>query len=423
MAKGCWHIVKSNHVTRYNKNDQKPSLFIFLKKTNFQAQQKKCTFAEKLQMTVNSQNALKIVLHVAFCVLTVVLFGTFCKLRTATAWHPYKEYLSGVVVLGMMYLNVYVLFPVFFKTGRIQQYLLTGILTVLAACIIEMIMVSKDVIHILQLQFAEHEVHDFFLTDCFYVLLRDMALFFASFSVSALPYYAAMNHDKELSLVRELQLLDAKKDDKEKSDIRIKIPRVAYICQKQNYTYIYLTNGEHVIRYGSLKQLKGLLDDNSYVQLSSKILAMCKNILHYDAAGVVVKIAPKGVLLCYSHQYRDKAMGELFRKTNLDPNENTSEKQTRQQPAYRRRRREKSEKLIFDFISEHPGCSASDIKKNRSLSQTSVNRIIKQLKDEGRIEHVGGRRNGGYRAVEATQKRETAETDRQENAIEKETVQ
>ena len=336
-------------------------------------------------MIVNQKKALKIVLHIAFCILIIVLFGTFCKLRTATVGHPYKEYLSGIVVLGMMYFNGYVLFPVFFKTNRVQQYLLTGIFTVLAACIIEMIMVSKDVIHLLQIQFAEHEVHDFFLTDCFYVLLRDLALFFASFSVSALPYYAAMNHDKELSLVRELQQLDAKKDDKEKSDIRIKIQKVAYVSQEQNYAYIYLTNGEHVIRYGSLKQLKSLLDDNSYVQLSSKILVMCKNILRYDATGVVVKVAPKGVLLSYSHHYRDKAMSELFTKTNLDPNENTSEKQTRQQPAYRRRLKEKSEKLIFDFISEHPDCSASDIKKNRSLSQTTINRIIKQLKDEGRI--------------------------------------
>lgn len=374
-------------------------------------------------MIVNSKNTLKIALHVAFCTLIIVLFGTFCKLRTATVWHPYKEYLSGVVVLGLMYLNVYVLFPVFFKTNRVQQYLLTGIFTVLAACIIEMIMVSNDVIHILQLQFAEHEVQDFFLTDCFYVLLRDMALFFASFSVSALPYYAAMNHDKELSLVRELQQLDAKIDNKEKSDTQIKIPRVAYISQDQNYAYIYLTNGEHVIRYGSLKQLKSLLDDNSYVQLSSKILVMCKNILRYDATGVVVKFVPKGVLLSYSHQYRDKAMSELFTKTNLDPNENASEKQARHQPAYRHRRKEKFEKLIFDFISQHPDCSASDIKKNRSLSQTSINRIIKQLKDEGRIEYVGSRRTGGYRAVEATQEGETTETDQQENAIEKGTVQ
>ena len=150
---------------------------------------------------------------------------------------------------------------------------------------------------------------------------------------------------------------------------------------------------------------------------------MCKNILRYDATGVVVKVAPKGVLLSYSHQYRDKAMSELFTKTNLDPNENASEKQTRHQPAYRHRQKEKFEKLIFDFISQHPDCSASDIKKNRSLSQTSINRIIKQLKDEGRIEYVGSRRAGGYRAVEATQEGETTETDQQENAIEKGTVQ
>lgn len=350
-------------------------------------------------MKDNSKTALKIVMHIAFCLLVIVLFGTFCKLRTATVGHPYKEYLSGIIVLGLMYFNAYVLFPVLFKTNRVRQYLLTGIVTVLAACIIEMIMVSNDVVHVLQLQFDEHEVHDYFLTDCLYVLLRDMALLFASFSVSALPYYAALNHDKELSLVQELQQLDATTDTKKKSHVRVKIQKVAYITQDQNYAYLYLTNGEHVIRYGSLKQLKSLLDDDSYVQLSSKVLVMCKNILRYDTAGVVVKVAPKDMLLTYSPPYKDKAMSELFTKTDLDPNENASEKQNRQRPTYRRLQKDKSEKLIFDFISEHPGCSASEIKKNRSLSQSTVNRILAQLKAEGLIEYVGSKKTGGYRVT------------------------
>ncbi|MBQ6156844.1 MAG: MarR family transcriptional regulator, partial [Bacteroidales bacterium] len=54
----------------------------------------------------------------------------------------------------------------------------------------------------------------------------------------------------------------------------------------------------------------------------------------------------------------------------------------------------------FDFIAKHPGCSAAEIKKNRSISQATVNRILKKLKDEGLIEYVGSKKTGGYHAIE-----------------------
>ena len=56
--------------------------------------------------------------------------------------------------------------------------------------------------------------------------------------------------------------------------------------------------------------------------------------------------------------------------------------------------------LLYAFIVEHPDCSASEIKKNRSLSQSSVNRILAQLKKEGLIEYVGSKKTGGYRAID-----------------------
>lgn len=72
-------------------------------------------------MSVNSKTTLKIALHVAFCVAMIILFGSFCKLRTVAAGHIYKEYLSGVIAIGMMYFNAFVLFPVFFKTNRVAD--------------------------------------------------------------------------------------------------------------------------------------------------------------------------------------------------------------------------------------------------------------------------------------------------------------
>ena len=299
---------------------------------------------KKMNMSVNSKTTLKIALHVAFCVAMIILFGSFCKLRTVAAGHIYKEYLSGVIAIGMMYFNAFVLFPVFFKTNRFLLYLLTGMASAIAACLIEMAMVSKDLISVLQIIVADNEIHKYLLTDSLYVLLRDIVLFFFSFSASALTYYATINQNKEMTLVKSLHQLEAKTDDKQKSDIHVSILRVAYALQNGNYTYLYLTNGGRVFRYGSLKKLMILLDDDSYVQLSTKIIAMCNNVLRYDSSGVVVKASPKSVLLTYSPLYKDKAMGELFAKTGLDPNEVASENGTNpvSHPATNRGRNQRS---------------------------------------------------------------------------------
>lgn len=366
---------------------------------SYKEENNSCYIEEKIMLKANLKTILRIFMHVAFCAVVIIIFGTFCKLRTVAAAHPYKEYLSGVIVLGLMYFNYFVLFPVYFKTNRFQMYLLSAIITVLCLSLGEMVMVSMDIIHILQALFTQNEVHMLFLTDCLYVTMRNMVLLFFSFSVAALSFFITQNRNKEYFMVRELQKLDAKMNNKEKTDIHVNIQKVAYVYQQQNYTYLQLTNGDSVFRYGSLKQLKSLLDEQSYIQLSKKTLVMCNNILRYNTSGVVVKNSPKDVLLTYSLTYKDIAMNQLFEKTGLDPQDNSSSEQLHSHSKPRHQQKDKTMKLIYTFITNHPGCSAADIKKNRSISQSTVNRILAQLKKEGFVEYSGSKKTGGYKAT------------------------
>ena len=57
---------------------------------------------------------------------------------------------------------------------------------------------------------------------------------------------------------------------------------------------------------------------------------------------------------------------------------------------------------IHSFIRKYPGCKASDIAAKVKISQSTVNRILKQLKAEGLIEYTGSKKTGGYRVKEST---------------------
>ncbi|MBR4637407.1 MAG: MarR family transcriptional regulator, partial [Bacteroidales bacterium] len=55
---------------------------------------------------------------------------------------------------------------------------------------------------------------------------------------------------------------------------------------------------------------------------------------------------------------------------------------------------------VYSYIRRHPDCKASEISSGISIPTGSLNRILKQLKDEGLIEYTGSKKTGGYRVKE-----------------------
>ena len=339
--------------------------------------------------------------YILFGAVFILIFGGFTRLRTTAAPHLYKEYLSGVFVLFMLFLNNLIIFPVFFKTNRIWFYLLLTAISVLATCTFEMVLVSSDVLPLLRCQFSPAETRLYFITDGLSVLFRDILLIGFSFSLSALQYYFDKNYQKDIAMAQDMHVLEAIIDDKSKTEIRVDIANMSYAIQEKNVTYLWLKTGERAKRYGSMRSLMKILNKECYVQLTGSTIAICKNILRYDTTGVIVKGKPKNFMLPYSELFREKAMSELYEKTGLNPHEikSTRKKEVQQGSEHTHQQKNKTEKLICAFIAEHPGCSASEIKKNRSISQSTVNRILKQLKEDGLITYEGSKKTGGYRVV------------------------
>ena len=53
-------------------------------------------------------------------------------------------------------------------------------------------------------------------------------------------------------------------------------------------------------------------------------------------------------------------------------------------------------KLVSDFIKANPGAKAGDIVNGLNIPQRTVERILRKLKDEGKIEFKGSKKTGGY---------------------------
>ena len=358
----------------------------------------KTTYMKDKQKTMLSWT-----LNIVFCASLIFFFGNFCILRPADCQHIYKEYLSGFSVLFIIYINKFVLFPDFYLKAKYWKYILFTFTTSLAAFVFEMVLVAPDIAYSTSAQFPLRSTIAYIIMDGFFVLLRDMSFALAFFSFQAFMHYKNLSQNKDYVMLKEFHRIWAGTFDKNNKKTLVSVDDISYCKQERNFTRIFLTNGASFFRYGSFKRFTELLNESYAVQVSRNVVVPYSNIVSYNSSGVVVKSTPENIIISYSDNFAAYAYSLLSKhlqkkEDKILPNHTTKKRTTKRKTA--KNNKPQQIDLLYTFIAEHPNCSASEIKKNRSLSQSTVNRILKQLKDQGLIEYVGAKKTGGYRAID-----------------------
>ena len=60
---------------------------------------------------------------------------------------------------------------------------------------------------------------------------------------------------------------------------------------------------------------------------------------------------------------------------------------------------QEKQEIVFAFVQSHPGTRSTEITTGTSLSQSTVERCLSELRKQGRVAYVGSKKNGGYEAV------------------------
>jgi hypothetical protein len=349
-------------------------------------------------MVVSKRIFLRWVLPAVLCIAVVLFFGNFCVLRPLDFQHPYKEYLSGVIVLAMVFVNMLLIFPTCYKNGYLGRYLLLSALSIVAAFLAEMLMIIGDVFPQMASQFSHRAAMAYLAVDGLYVLLRDFSFALTVSMAQVALYYRQRFADSETLIFQKFKKIEVE-DLNSHNVVLVGITDIAYVMQKKNYTFLLLSNGKELRRHGSLKSISRLLCPQYAAQVSRKCLVVYASVKAYSPTRVFVKTSREDIVLPLSEKYCDEAL-ELF---GQHVSKNSADTRRRTWPDDSSVAREKNgpyRTTILNFIKKKPGCSAGEIKKNRRFSQSTVNRILAQLKKEGLVEYQGSKKKGGYYVVE-----------------------
>lgn len=302
-----------------------------------------------------------------------------------------KEYFIGASLLIICYLNAFLLHPIFFQRNKIITYVVSTIICLIVAILIEFSWLYNDIMSCIPESFSPKEVDSYYRDCIMFASLRDVGLLSFTFLFCEL----CSSHNQKKQTERLLMTSENKIQVKDYAGntILLNYKQIRFCEQERNVTKIYGSGNNVYFRYGSLRNLQMILGNEHFVQISRRTLVMKKLIKKYSDSQVwlVDEESPFEVSTTYRNQ-----INLLPSLPNPDSTPIINEKRKRENMAFVNNKTT----IVYNHIVKNPGISSVRIMELTSFSPSTVNRILAQLKKEGLIEYVGSKKTGGYRVRE-----------------------
>lgn len=349
-----------------------------------------------------------ILLNVLLCAIMLWFYVRNSYLRPFSGSFL-KEVISGLLLLGSLYFNHFLLCPLIYKKN---SYFIYWLLVTLMAIVIA----GVD----LAMAYSYIKSHNVALIECFghfkfvskvlfFTIWRNLALNFFPYLFSE-RLHLRQSLEKERVIVYErVRMLDV--TDKN-SDIQlISIDEIFYCQQQRNFTVVYTVQNKSYTRLGSMKHLEQLFGTKEFIRITNTIMVPFQYIKSCKENVVVMKKmpwqdAPTAFALepKDSEETAESILEGLMRYKTLAGGKGSSVKVPRQ--AVKRKPivpPDEKVKVVLSFIENHPNCNSVEIIAETQFSLSTVERCLIELKKNGLVEHVGSRRRGGYIVVAPVQ--------------------
>lgn len=362
-----------------------------------------------------------VILNVISCILTLWLFTQNSILRPYAGSY-FKELLAGLLLIGSLYVNYFLLYPKLYQKRPHYIYWLTLLLIAIITGIMDMAIAYHNIVSCNEQVIQMVGSFNFFSRILFFVIGRNIAL-------NVFPFLLRDRKHFQQSLEKEVRVVyqDVRKIDVEDSEhniLLVPIDDIFYCLQDGNYAYIYLVQNKYYTRYGSMKHLVQLLGDD-FIRITATTLLPFRHIKACKDSVVIMKKMPwqEEAITFKLESKNQEQIEEIVAEGIIRYRVKAGKKKAPKRTTHRDMKRKPilppkdAVKTVFSCIQKHPDCKSADIVAKTSHSLSTVERCLSELRKQELITYVGSKKTGGYRVANTSQEREVIEKVQQEEKV------
>lgn len=361
----------------------------------------------------NRVNIPKWVIHPFFCITFIYFFGNYCDLRPASYPALYKEYITGIITITVIYLEYLFFFPKFFLPRKYMAFWICTISSVILSGCLEMLLVYPEVKEVYLNSCSVSKLKNYIIIDTFHVTLRNGGWVLFAFAAREIQRLRQEATEKENIIQKQYKFVDVR-DSNYKIGV-INSENIYYCIQEKNIVTVHSVDSGIYYRYCSMKNMENLLGSKEFVRISQNAIVPKRFINKYDGSQLELRKLNKftdNIILPVGDSYKEQIIKQIKLEIGKDDTYpvgeiEKSKKKHRETHTFIPKQKTKSEdfehnsklRAVYLHIKSHPGCKVNDICTTCRLPQGTVRRYIGFLMGKHFIQHTGSRRYGGYSIV------------------------
>ena len=351
----------------------------------------------------NLKTIIVILLNILFCTIMLVFLTRNAILRSFAGF--FKEFLLGLLLLGTLYINYFLLYPKIYQKHSHNVYWLTLVLIAIATGSIDISLAYPNIVSCNKEIIQIVGPFSFFSKTLLYIAGRNLALNFFPFLLRERKHYQQAL-DKEVRIVyQNIRKLDV--TDKANNIHLVDIDKIFYCHQQGNFTEVHTVRNKKYTRYGSMRHLEQLFGEEDFIRLTTTVLVPFRYIESCQGDMVVMQKMPwENEPTAFKLETKTKEeIAQRILKSLQSKIIETSGENILEEPAGPKAKRkpaippEEKIKTVLSYIEKHPNCNSGEIVAETKIPLSTVERCISVLKKQNRVEYVGSKKTGGYRVV------------------------
>lgn len=289
-----------------------------------------------------------------FWVATCLFFARFSVLRPICCHHLYKEYCCVAIIASVVFFTRRYTIPKWFNNGKYGLFWLISLITLFLAALFEILLVNEDIMAVYR---STYSSTIYLSTTYLLVFLRDFCFFLWFLIVELYVSLKKKFKKKQRASVMEHQTVQFTLSDN--TEIAVPLDQILFIQEEEKGTKVCCTDDRVFIVADPISFCKEMIPLTLWSFDGCERMVFHKHLAEYVQSQQPSSTRDiKTVFILSGRKYQ-----------------------------------------IFEIVRQNPGCQIAFILENLSLkiSQRTLERVVSDLQNQKLIEHVGSKKDGGYR--------------------------